>query len=814
MRTLSRYVTLLMAVMLAVDASFASGQTVGNLPAGNTTPSTLAVVGFKTDAHGAIFTLRQGVMRVQVCQPDIIRIQYTSAASLPAKQSLVVNKAWGKSNFNVSKNGRTVTIQTSRLKVEVTRSTGAVTFSDLQNNVILAEANENSKSVTPATVSGVDTNRIADVYQSPTNEALYGLGQHQDDILNLKGAHEHMLNANTEINIPVLVSSKGYGLLWDNASPSDFYGDVESNTEYSYVSHCGDMVDYYFFYDPSIDKVISLYRVATGAAPLFPKWSYGLFQSKDKYESQAELEAVKDGYRDNQIPLDCIVQDWDYWNPYAWGSHIMNPARYPNPKALLSDFHRAHIHGMISIWPVYQYVSHPIYPVEDQNFNEINRLGAFYPSSGNFHFYDAFNSKARKVVYRQIYDDLLGKYGWDGIWADNTEPQPYPDAFNMRTVNTAVGKGVLNINAYPLEHSRGLYEGWRSIGPSGKRVFILTRSAFAGQQRYATTCWSGDIQCNFPTLQTQIPAGLNFASAGMPYWTTDIGGYWGHTKNWKTSANNELFTRWFEYGTFCPIFRIHGGGTRELYSDSWSNTTKATLLKFDNLRYRLMPYIYSLAWKVTSQGYTIMRPLVFDYQNDPNVYNIKDQFLFGPAFMVNPVVTAGSTSRPVYFPAGTWVDFWSGKSISGGSTRMVDAPLSQIPIYVKAGSIVPMGPFIQYASQSADPLEIQIYQGATGTFTLYEDAGNTYDYEKGQHSEIPFSWNDKVKQLTIGTRTGSFKGMLAHRTFHIVLISGNHGCGVDLCKPDDTVNYTGAKVVVSLESARVAEYRRNLSVLR
>ncbi len=802
MRPWGRLLTgiVLIAAIGANGSSFASASVAGGIISVDSSVSPLAVASFKTDARGVVFTLQQGVMRVEVCQGDIIRIEYSPAAALPAKHSLVVNKIWGRVAFKVRENAGSIDIQTSRLIVKVSKSTGAVTFTDLKGNLILAEASENSKSVTPAVVDGVSTNMIEDLYKSPTNEALYGLGQHQDGILDLKGAHEHIRNVNTEINIPVLVSNRGYGIYWDNASPSDFYGDARNGTAFRYVSQCGNMVDYYFFYGPSLDKVISLYRVATGAAPLFPKWAYGLFQSKDRYMSQAELESVKDGYRNNHIPLDCIVQDWDYWDPYAWGSHIMNPARYPDPKALLNDFHHAHIHGMISIWPVYQYVANPTDPSEDRNFNEINKLGAFYPSAGTHHFYDTFNAKARKLVYRQIYDELLGKYGWDGIWADNTEPQPYPDYFDMRTVNTAIGKGVLHINAYPLEHSRALYDGWRSIGPTGKRVYILTRSAFAGQQRYATTCWSGDIQCNFPTLQTQIPAGLNFASAGMPYWTTDIGGYWGHTLNWKTSANNELFTRWFEYGTFCPIFRIHGGGTRELYSDSWSDITKATLLKFDNLRYRLMPYIYSLAWRVTSQGYTIMRPLVFDYQHDPNVYNIKDQFLFGSAFMVNPVVEANAVSRQVYFPAGRWFNFWTGKPVSGGVTKIVNAPLNLIPIYVKAGSIVPMGPFIQYADQSANPLEIRIYRGANGTFTLYEDEGNTYDYEKGRHSEIPFQWDDKADRLTIGVRTGNFKGMLAHRTFHIVLVSPNNGDGVAIGRPNQTVEYTGSRVVISMKT--------------
>ena len=791
--------TLTAAIAIAAGMPLASVTAAGDLPAVGSAAPTFSVVSYKTDAKGVTFALSQGVMRVGVCQEDIIRIQYSPASSLPAKASLVVNKAWGASSFKVKADAGTVTITTSRIKVKVSRSTGAITYTDLKDNVLLAEDREHSKSVTPAVVSGVNTNRIEDLFQSPANEALYGLGQHQNNFLNLEGARQRILNANTEINIPVLVSSKGYGVYWDNASASDFSGDVQDNTEYRYVSQCGDLVDYYFFYGPSIDKVVSLYRTATGAAPLFPKWAYGLFQSKDKYNSQAELLAVKNGYRDNHIPLDCIVQDWDYWDPYAWGSHIMNPVRYPDPASLLSDFHQANVHGMISIWPVYQTVANPTRGDEDNNFKAINSLGAFYPSSGTHHFYDTFNGKARTLVFQQINDELLGKYGWDGIWADNTEPQPYPDPVDVRTADTALGKGVLNINAYPLEHSRALYEGWRSTGPSSKRVFVLTRSAFAGQQRYSSTCWSGDIQSDFPTLQRQIPAGLDFAIAGMPYWTTDIGGYWGHRLDWTTPGNNELFTRWFEYGAFCPVFRIHGGGTRELYSGSWSSTTKATLLKFDNLRYRLMPYIYSLGWKVTTQGYTIMRPLVFDYQNDPNVSSIKDQFLFGPAFLVNPVAEAGSVSRPVYFPAGKWFDFWTGETVSGSKTATVAAPLDRIPLYVKAGSIIPMGPFIQYATQSADPLEIRVYRGANGTFTLYEDEGDSYDYEKGRYSEIPFRWNETAQQLTIGTRKGAFKGMLAHRTFHIVLVNTNHGGGVEIGKPDRTVVYNGSQAVASFK---------------
>ncbi|WP_437590168.1 glycoside hydrolase family 31 protein [Sorangium sp. So ce1000] len=750
---------------------------------------------YAADATGVTFNLETGLLRLDVCNESIIRVQYTTAPSPPDKNSLSVNNKWSKPSFCVAENPGTVTITTSRLKVNVNTTNGLVTYTDLNDSVILSE---DSKTLTPVTVEGVSTNRVETVFNSPADEALFGLGQHQDNVMNRKGTTRRILNANTEINIPVLVSNKGYGIFWDNYSSSNFDGTKSNKSKYSYSSEAGDMVDYYFFYGPSIDQVVAQYRTATGAAPLFPKWAYGLFQSKDKYGSQAELLKVKDGYRNNDIPVDCIVQDWDYWTPYAWGSHFMDEGRYPDPAALINEMHKANVHTMISIWPVYQRVNTERKAGELGNYNALNDIGALYPSSGTHRFYDTFNPAARALVYEQIHERLLGRYGWDGIWADNTEPQAYPDPVNVRAADTALGKGALYLNAYPLEHAAGLYEHWRSIGPKQKRVYVLTRSAFAGQQRYSTTCWSGDINSDFATYAKQIPAGLNFSLAGMPYWTTDIGGYWGHNVNWTTSANNELFTRWFQYGAFSPIFRIHGGGTRELYSNSWSAATKANLLKIDNLRYRLMPYIYSLAWKVTSDGYTMMRHLVFDYPNDANVFNIKDQFLFGPAFLVNPVTTAGATSRSVYLPAGTWYDFWTGSTTDGGRTASVPAPLSEMPLFVKAGSIVPMGPNIQYATQSIDPLEIRIYTGQDGSFTLYEDEGDSYNYEDGQHSTIPFTWNESAKQLTIGARKGSYTGMPASRTFRIVRVGSNHGAGVDVtAAPDQVVTYNGSEVVVT-----------------
>ncbi len=748
---------------------------------------------YTVDSTGVTFTLNPGRMRVEVCKEDVIRIAYTSATSIPAKTSLSVSATWATPSFCVTESGGVLTIATSRMKTKITESSGLVTYTDLADNLLVSE---NSKSLQAATVEGVSTNTVKVAFNSPANEALFGLGQHQDGVMNRKGSTLHMLNANTQIQIPVLVSNKGYGLFWDNYSTTDFAGNVSSNTQYSFSSETGDLVDYYFFYGPTIDQVVANYRATTGAAPLFPKWAYGLFQSKDHYQSSSELLSVEQGYRNNNIPVDVIVQDWQYWSPYVWGSQLMDPSRYPDPAGLVNQLHAANVHTMISIWPLYQ-TRNPATPMvtgELDPYNALNAINALYPdttSGGLYHFYDTFNSMARTLSYQYDHDRLLAKYGWDAIWADNTEPQSYPEGVNVHAATTALGKGAFYINAYPLEHNRGIYEGWRSMGPNNKRVYILTRSAFAGQQRYAAGAWSGDINATASVYAAQIPGGLSYAISGMPYWTTDIGGYFG-------TPTEELFTRWFQFGAFCPTFRIHGQAPKELYGSQWSTQGKANMLAVDNLRYRLMPYIYSLAWMVTNQGYTIMRPLVFDFQNDTKVYGITDQFMFGPALLVNPVTATGATSRSVYLPAGTWYDFSTGMTTAGGVTSTASAPLSQIPVYVRAGSIVPMGPMIQYATQSADPLEIRVYKGQNGTFTLYEDEGDTYDYETGQHAQIQFSWDDTAQQLTVGARSGSYTGMLTSRTFNVVWVGSNHGAGLAVTTtPDQIIKYSGAQVVVS-----------------
>jgi alpha-D-xyloside xylohydrolase len=751
---------------------------------------------YSFDEYGVSVPVNGGLVRLDVCQSDVMRVRYANGDQLPAQTSLVINRAWPEPEFCVEESEGRVVLTTWRMKASIELESGLVSYLGLDDELVLSE---DAKVLTSAELDGEATHRVETSFDSPTDEGLFGLGQPQDGIINRKGHSRVLENNNTDIAVPFLASSRGYGLLWDNTSRSEFSGDEEQNTKYRYVSQGGDLVDYYFFYGPSIDEVIQGYRVATGAAPMFPKWAYGLFQSKDHYQSQAEILAVKDGYRNANIPVDTIVQDWRYWEPYAWGSHYFDEDRYPDPEALVNEMHEANVHTMISVWPVYQTKAETS-AGELDNFEALDAIGAILPSAGDHHFYDVFSEEARELVFQQTHDRLLDNHGWDAIWADNTEPQGYPDGFDWNAWDTVLGSVQFYRNAYPLGHSQALYENWRATGPEDKRAYVLTRSAFAGQQRYATTCWSGDVECDFPTYERQIPAGLNFTISGIPYWTTDIGGYWGHPDrvDWTTAESNELFTRWFQYGAFCPIFRIHGGGSRELYSDSWTPTTKANLLVIDKLRYRLMPYVYSLAWMVTNEGYTMMRHLVFDYQEDTNVYGIADQFLLGPAFMVGPITEAGATSRSMYFPAGTWVDFWDGSAAEGGAARDVEAPLSRIPLFVKAGSIVPMGPEIQYATESVDPIELRIYPGKDASFVLYEDANDTYAYEEGEYATIRLSWQDATRELTIGERQGAFPGMLGERTFHVVIVGPDHGAGPGISPSSDaTVTYTGTEMVVA-----------------
>lgn len=768
------------------------------------------VVSFVRENNGITCTLDKGLMRVKICMDNMVEVKYTSLPIFLDKPSLVVTNEWKNSpGFSVDEDQYEIVITTTRFKIIINKLSNFIKYSDLNGSVILSEDVSHGKTMTAATVAGIPVYNCATQFDSPADESLYGLGCHPEDSLsiNYKGRNQNMTIKYMTGAIPVLLSTRGYGLMWDNYSASDFFGTEAANTKFRYVSESGNMVDYYFIYGPGFDNIISAYRIATGEAPMFPKWSFGLFQSQDRYKSQAEVLLVKDKYRSNKIPVDCIVQDWFYWEPDVIGSHVMWPERYPNPKAMVDELHKANIHAMISIWPVFSKGT--------KTFDQMTHSGGMTDirwdnvmTHISDSYYDAHSTQARDLYWKQANDSLIGRYGWDAWWIDQCEPDNGGDIDARRKSNFAIGHGIDYMNTYSLMHATGLYKNWRRDIPD-KRAFFLIRQAFAGQQRNAATLWSSDITCTWNAFRNQVPQGINACASGIPYWTSDIGGYHFHWQapNWSAQGNRELFTRWFQFGTFCPIFRIHGKGERALFSDNWDTSTKSILLNYDNLRYRLLPYIYSLSWKVHSEGYTIMRSLAFDFREDSGIKSIPDEYMFGPAFLVNPVTERlyslpgnknSNKTRKVYFPGkADWYDFWTGRLIHGGQTIDAAAPIETIPLYVKAGSIVPMGPYIQYASEKAgDPLEIRIYSGANAGFVLYEDEDDTYNYEQGKYSTIDMSWDEAEKTFTIKDRKGSYPGMPETRTFKIVWVTMKNGTGVEPAKQAKSVIYSGKEIVI------------------
>jgi len=766
------------------------------------------VMSFTKNADGITCILDKGYMKVKICTDNIVEVKYTSLPLLLDKPSLVVTNKWKNTpGFTINESAGEIIITTADLKVIVNKQNNSIRYTDLKGNIILSEDGSQGKTMTSVTIAGIPTYNCTTQFISPADESLYGLGCHPEDSLsiNYKGRNQDMVIKYMTGAIPVLLSTKGYGLIWDNYSASNFYGAEAANTKFRYVSESGNMVDYYFIFGPDFDRIIASYRITTGAAPMFPKWSFGLFQSQDRYKSQAEVLSVKDKYRDGKIPVDCIVQDWFYWEPNVIGSHVMWHERYPDPKAMVDELHKANIHGMISIWPVFSKGTNTF----DQMAHSGGMTDILWDNAMTHildSYYDAHSLQARQLYWKQAYDSLVGRYGWDAWWVDQCEPDNGGNLDARRKSNFAIGRGIDYMNTYALMHSTGLYDNWRRDIPE-KRAFFLIRQAFAGQQRNAATLWSSDITCTWNAYRNQVPQGINACASGIPYWTSDIGGYHFHWQapDWSAPKNRELFTRWFQFGTFSPIFRIHGKGERALFSNNWDAPTKAILLKYDNLRYRLLPYIYSLSWKVTSEGYTIMRSLAFDFREDEGIKSIPDQYMFGPAFLVNPVTKRiyslpGTKNlkgtRKVYLPKSTgWYDFWTGKLIPGGQTIDAAAPIETIPLYIKAGSIVPMGPYLQYATEkAADPVEIRVYPGANAEFVLYEDENDTYNYEQGKYSTIALNWDEAQKTLTIGNRHGDFSGMLKDRTFRIVWVNSKNGTGIEPARQAEIIQYSGKEL--------------------
>jgi alpha-D-xyloside xylohydrolase len=806
-------------------------------------PAMAAVTASKDLPDGVQFAVDGGTLRVQLFSDDIVRVSYANAAEVPAIKSLAVVVTPAASKWTRQDNAQAFTLVGPRMKVKVDKQTGVVSFLDLADNVLLREAAQ-GRTIEKATQAGIEGNSCAQAFDLPADEGLYGLGQHQQGAFNYRagnGTTMQMAQSNTNVNVPVVTSSKGYVVLWDNPAvtivsagapvPAATPPAPEAASQpatgrgrgarggrggppgaginlMKWSSEYGKAIDYYFcFNDGTIDGAMKAYRHLTGEAPMMPKWELGFWQCKERYFRQDELLGVAKRYRDMKVPVDGIIQDWQYWPDGAgnWGSHKFDPARYPDPEGMFKELKAMNYHTLISVWAKFD--------VGSANSKELNDAGGMYSQitryvspPGQGQWYDPFSVAGRTIYFRQMRDQLLAK-GVDGWWLDAPEPEINGMAF--RTYTTGEGPGYSVYNAYPLMHSKGIYEGQRAATDE-KRVVILTRSAYAGQQRNSAITWSGDITGSWQVFKNQVPAGLNFSLSGIPYWNTDTGGFFGDNNSGGQNPSDpryqEIFSRWFQFSTFCGMFRVHGSfgnnvnRGKEFYR--FPEGTQAVLRKYLDLRYRLLPYTYSQAWQVTSNGATLQRPLVMDFPKDKEVLNVGDEYLWGPAILVTPVTTQGATTRSVYLPSdkAPWYNFWTGATSPAGQRIDTEAPVDTLPLFIRPGSIVPMGPFLQYSSEKpADPIELRLYAGANGSFTLYEDEGDSYRYEKGAYATIPFSWDDAAKTLTIGARKGDFPGMLKDRTINVVLVKERHGDGLAITEtPDQVVKYSGAELKVKV----------------
>jgi len=748
------------------------------------------VVDVKQQDDGVILKMQTGTLRLQICSDSIVRVTYAPVPTFSDGPSYVITKTtWPKSSWTMQSSEKDVTVATSRLKLTIARKDGTTLFADASGKKLFQDRD---RTLTPVEVNGEKTYH-AELFSNlwDSTEAFYGLGQHQAGVWNYHGESVELSQANTNISVPMFLSSNGYGIFWNNTSRSRFNNRFPHELYLS--SEVADTVDYYFLYGPEFDAIVAAYRDMTGAAPMFGKWAYGFWQCKNKYESQAEVLGVAHQYRELHIPVDNIVQDWFWWN--IMGEPTFNK-NYPDPEGMIDNLHQNNFHVMFSFWPYFRPGS-PVYEDMDKQgyFIDRTKVSGFHPSGQAL--YDAFNPAAREY-YWQLIDKGLLQLGADSWWLDTDEPETEGRETNILATNkVALGNGARYANLFPLMTTSAVYEGQRGTSDQ-KRVFTLSRSAFAGAQRNGITAWSGDVESNWLSFARQIPGGLNFELSGLPYWTTDIGGF--IIGNPDDPAYRELFVRWFEYGAFCPIFRLHGTRTTN-QNELWSYGPEAQeiLTSYDRFRYRLLPYIYSLAWMTTSEAYTPMRPLAMDFRTDVRALNTGDEFLFGPAILVSPVTEPGATSRRVYLPKAKWYDFWTGRATEGGSATEAQAPLGRIPLHIRAGSILPMGPDLEWTTQKpADPIELRVYTGADGSFTLYEDENDTYAYEKGARAMIPMHWDEANRKLTIGDRQGKFRGMLDRRTFRIVFVGEGHGIGIESsAQADQTVDYAGHAITVA-----------------
>lgn len=818
------------------------------------------------DANGITLRTASGTMRVELCGDRVVHVVASPTSTVPSPKVPVVPGPCRASKLEIKADKNNLRISSAAITVAIDSATGAVSFLSKDGKVVLAEPKNGGKAFDLPSLYEAKTWHLQQSFLSPPDEAQYGLGQHQEGIFNVRGVPIRLSQANTNISVPFLLSSKGYGLLWNNPSLTDFnpadqpiavdpatgkgnfitsdkgtYGflissdnrdqmmvdvgnqhvidlrnmwtptsvsgtvELEANKQYEVIakggpkgvelavrppqdtttfrSEVGEAIDYYFFYGPDLNRVIADYRQLTGEAPLFPKWAYGYWQCRERYHTQEEILAVGTEFRKRKLPVDALVQDWQYWGKHGWNAMKFDESNYPDPKGMMEQFHALHEHVPISVWSRF-----------GEDSDVYKRMSAKSLLVQGTPWTDFFNPEAQKAFWSELKKGIFD-LGLDGWWMDASEPE-----FDiLKGRQTFLGSGESVRNAYPLYVTKSIYEGQRAT-TDRKRVVIFTRSAFSGQQRYAAISWSGDISADWITFQRQIPAGLNFSMAGLPYWTTDGGGFFRPKDQYTSDAYHELLIRWFQYAAFSPIFRVHGWISN---AEIWNYGPKVLDIatQYDELRYHLLPYIYSAAWGVTSRGETLMRALPLEFSSDQGSRTVADQFMFGSALLVNPVTSEGAQQRSVYLPAGNnWIDFWTGKTANGGQSITAEAPIERIPIYARAGSIVPFGPRIESAAGKEDPIELRVYGGADADFTLYEDEGDNYGYEHGVYATIPIHWDDQARKLTVRDRKGRFPGMLEHRSFHAVLVRQEHGTGIaSSSEPDATIEYQGKSTSVQIQ---------------
>jgi alpha-D-xyloside xylohydrolase len=758
-------------------------------------------------------------IEIQFYSASIARVLKWPEGKTFAKESLSVIKTPGTPAYKITQQGDILSLTTEKMQVQLNLKNGKVSFVTAASVPLVSEK-EAGFSFTDFDDAGSKTYTVNQSFVLGKDEAIYGLGQQQQGKMVQRNVKLNMVQGNTDDYIPFFLSDKGYGLFWDNYSPT-VYEDTPEST--SFKSDVGDCIDYYLMYGGNADGVIAQMRDLTGQAPMFPLWTYGFWQSKERYKSQDELVGVVKKYRDLGVPLDGIIQDWQYWgNNYLWNAMEFLNVEFPDPKRMIDEVHNLNAHMIISIWNSFGPQTKPYRELEKihalMDFNTWPQSGSEkwppnrdYPSG--VRVYDPYNPAARDIYWKYLSDGIF-KLGMDGWWMDSSEPDHLDFKPSDLDNKTSMGSFRKVRNAFPLMTVGGLSQHQRAV-TSDKRVFILTRSAFAGQQRYGANTWSGDVVASWEALRNQISAGLNFSLCAIPHWNSDIGGFflWNFKKPLENPDYRELHARWIQFGAFCPMMRSHGEGSpREIYQfGKKGNKVYDSDEKYINLRYSLLPYIYSTSWDVTANQSTFMRALVMDFAADKQALDINDEFMFGKSLLVCPVTKSLYTidgkedfstikSRDLYLPKGCdWVDFWTGEKYTGGQKISKEAPLDIIPLYVKAGSILPIGPKVQYATEKNwDNLEIRVYEGANGEFTLYEDENDNYNYEKGAYSTISFTWNDAKKILTIADRKGSFPGMLVERKFNIVLAGKMKVAGMEPVPFEKAVTYTGKKIVIKM----------------